>query len=256
MLRDAYRRRDTSPRRGGDPVNQVMTTTVRHLAIASMFCLAAGCSNVPQEVVDLSKVVGEDMAALHESYRDLIRQRFSDIRQQRLAWVNDVWAPRFLEKFIERGRLVEIATGKVVFDSDKGTFVKPTPGKEKVELLDSVQSWAEEAIFQIEEKRKKLVEPVNKDEKDLLASVDQAFANIFRGNAVITAHLNSLRKVQASQDDVLKDLNLKDLRLKINSQLAAASKKAELTTNEISDLEKDLKDAIPTIEKVKGKLRK
>ena len=200
-------------------------------------------------------MMGQNLAAVHESDRELIKQHFANIRQQRLDWLDDEWIPKFLGKFLVKGRLVDVATGKTVFDRDAAKFVDPTPGREKAQLLDSVQAWTEEAMIQIDKKRKEIVEPVDNDEKELLASVDEAFARLFRGNAAITAHLNSLRKVQGAQDDILKALDLKDLRQQINEQLAKASDKAKLTSGEVDRLQKELDGkVVPAIGKVKDKL--
>ncbi len=106
-------------------------------------------------------------------------------------------------------------------------------------------TWTEEAQSQIDKKHAEIVAPVDQAEKELRTSVDDAFAILFRGNATITAHLNSLRKVQGAQDDVLKALNLKDLRQKINEQLAKASEKVKLTTDDLDKLQKGLEKEKP-----------
>jgi len=92
-----------------------------------------------------------------------------------------------------------------------------------------------------------LIAPLTSDEKQLREQVKQAFANITRSNATITAHLNSLREVQEVQDEVLKSLNLKELRDKINSQLVNASEKAK------KGLEK-IKEADAKVDKAAKKL--
>lgn len=228
---------------------------IRRLIFALITMLImAGCANVPQEVVDLSTTIGEDMAAVHQSHRQLIKQHFANIREQRLEYLEATWTPRYLQKWVVEGHLVQIANGKEVFDEVNEKFVVPTRGSESAQLLKSVQLWADAAIADIESKRAKLLGPVDSDERDLMASVDEAFARLFRGNAAITAHLNSVRKVQGAQDDVLKALNLKDLRTQINAALAKASEKAKLTKEELDDLEKDIQKAQPKVEKIKKRV--
>jgi hypothetical protein len=224
--------------------------------LAVFVTLFAACANVPQEAVDLSRLTGDNMAVLHESHRTLIKQHFANIRQQRLVWIDDVWAPRFIQKWIAEGRLVDLATGKIVFNEARDEFVAPTRGQEQGQLLTSVHSWAQAAIEELEDKRKKLIAPVDKDELELLASVDEAFKVMFRGNAAVTAHLNSLRKVQGAQDDILEALNLKSLRTKINQGLANASAKAALGKEEMDELNADLEKTKPRIEQLKQKLRR
>ncbi len=227
----------------------------RTLISCLCFCALGACANVPQEVVDLTAVVSEDVANLQESYRELIKQHYENVRGQRLAYFEDEWSPLFLEKLIAKGRLVEIANGQIVWDADKQAFASPAPGREKIQLLESVQAWSEEAVYQLGKKRKELIDPIDKDEKELRVSVDEAFARVLRGNAVVTAHLNSLRKVQGAQDELLEALKLKDLRVKINQKLAAASTKAELTADEIAKLKSDLDEIAPEVGKVRNKIR-
>jgi hypothetical protein len=229
---------------------------LKALLAATSLLLATGCSNIPQEVVDLSNVLGENMGAVHASHKQLIRQHFANIREQRLEYLNEVWVPYYLDRLIAKARLVEIASGKVVFDRETETFVTPTPGRAKVQLLDSVLAWSEEAVDTIEMKRKELIEPVDADEKELILSVDSAFETIFRGNAAITAHLNSLVKVQKAQDDVLKVLHMPDLRVQLNDQLVKAAEKSRLTFQEIQDLDKALEEVAPKVSDIKRKLRK
>jgi hypothetical protein len=74
----------------------------------------------------------------------------------------------------------------------------------------------------------------------LAASVDEAFARLVRANAIITAHLNSLRKVQEVQDEALQRLKLKDMRDKINQHLISASESAADAIKKIQKAEKPL----------------
>ena len=171
--------------------------------------LFLGCASVPKEVVELSYTVGQDLNAVHSSYRELIRTRFDDIRAQSMTFLETRWIPNLLKDFIQRGELIQ---------SVKGSDPKM--------VLEDVGVWVEVAIEMIETKKRELIDPIDNDEQELLRSVDEAFFRLTRVNAVITAHLNSLRKVQEVQDDALKALKLKELRDKINQGLISASDKA------------------------------
>lgn len=171
--------------------------------------LFLGCASVPKEVVELSYTVGQDLNAVHSSYRELIRTRFDDLRTQTVTFLETRWIPNFLKDFIQRGELIQ---------SVKGSDPKV--------VLEDVGVWVEVAIEMIETKKRELLDPIDNDEQALLRSVDEAFFRLTRANAVITAHLNSLRKVQEVQDDALKALKLKELRDKINQGLISASDKA------------------------------
>ncbi|GAH58718.1 unnamed protein product, partial [marine sediment metagenome] len=147
---------------------------------------------------------------IHFSYKELIHTYFDNLRIQTITFLETSWIPAYLEDYIQTGDLVNIAR-----DSD------PTL------VLEGVQDWVEFAMEKIEKKRRELIDPINSDEVALLKIVDEAFSNLIRANATITAHLNSLRKIQEVQDDVLKAMNLKELRDKINKALAGASDRAK-----------------------------
>ncbi len=186
----------------------------------------AGCAHVPAEAVKLSYQVGQDLPRLHESYDNLIHERFEDFRARRKAYLEEVWAPDFLSRWIEKGRLVDIAKGTIVWSFDTASFIKPTPGNEKMQLLTTINEWSAQAVGKIEKKRKELLDPLDRDEKELRRQVQEAFTRVMQANAYITAHLQSLRNVEEAQDEALKALGIKDLRDSINKALAKASDEA------------------------------
>lgn len=207
------------------------TFAIRNFAIklmAAFACAAilSACTTVPKEVVEMSYVVGEDMAALHQSHKALIAEHYKSLRVQRERYLQERWIPFYLSSWIGKGRLVDIAQGKVVWSSEKRTFVPPTPVTAQAQLLDSVLAWSESAIADIEDKRASLMGPLDKEEKTLLASVEEAFRRAERGNAAITAHLNSIRKVQQVEGEFMKALGIKDMREEIMKTLADSSNRA------------------------------
>lgn len=179
-----------------------------------------GCATVPKEVVELSYTVGQDLEALHLSYRTLIEMHFDGLRAQPVDFLEKRWIPAFLQDFMQSGQLIQIARGS-----------------DSMQVQEDVQAWVEVAIETIEEKKRELLDPIDKDEKELLESVDEAFARVIRANATITAHLNSIRKVQEIRDDALRALNLNELRDRIDEGLASASQKAEAALEKFKELE-------------------
>lgn len=189
---------------------------------AIIYCslLIFGCASIPKEVVELSYTVGKDLTALHSSYRTLIQSHFQGLRSQTIIFLETRWIPTYLRDFIKEGELIESAKGE----------------DPKV-VLEDVQIWTEVALEEIEDKKREMLEPINNDEKELLNIVDDAFTRIINANAVITAHLNSLRKVQEVQDEALASLELKDLRDRINDRLISASDKAQNAIEKMKKVE-------------------
>lgn len=207
------------------------------VSIVLFLFLSTACAEIPKEVVELSYGMGQDLNAVHQSYRELITSRFEDFRRQRLEYVNNRWAPEFIRGWVKKGRLVEVAKGEVVFSTELNDFVRPDPDRAEQQMLRTVNLWSRTAIAKIEEKKKSLIDPLNADEKELLATVDTAFERLYIANTTITAHLNSIREVKEVQDDALKALNLKELQEKINDLLVKASDKAAAFREDVEKAE-------------------
>lgn len=209
-------------------------------SMAAFACVAilSACTTVPKEVVEMSYVMGEDMAALHQSHKALIAEHYKNLRAQRERYLQERWIPAYLSSWIGKGRLVDIAQGKVAWSPEKRTFVPPAPATAQAQLLDSVLAWSESAIADIEDKRASLVGPLDKEEKSLLASVEEAFLRAGRGNAAITAHLNSMRKVQQVEGEFMKALGIKDMREDIMKTLADSSNRAGKALEEVQRADK------------------
>ena len=221
------------------------------LTLLSLGLLFADCTTVPKEVVVLSYRMGEDLSALQASYLNLVHRFFGTLREERTRYLDEEWTPVFIKDWCLKGRLLDVAKGDIVWSDEAGNFVKPIQGKEKEGLLFTVRSWSLAAVKKIEAKKDALLEPLDDQEAQLVSWVNDAFERFFRGNAVITAHLNSLRKVQEVQDDALAALHLKDLRDKINDALATASDTAITTLEGIKkadgigqEIKKTIKDGL------------
>jgi hypothetical protein len=191
--------------------------------------------------------MGKDLEAINTSYDKLIHQYYENLRDQRRAYLDDIWYPRFIANWREDGELVAIAKEERIWSEEKQQLVSVPAGSEPKESLTTLNDWVNYALYAYEEKESELLSPLNIDEERLREQVKQAFINLTRANATITAHLNSIREVQEVQDEALRALNLDELRDKINEQLINASEKAK------KGLEK-VKEADEKVEKTARKL--
>ena len=215
---------------------RLCTILVLCVVVASL--VLGGCATVPKEVVELSYLVGRDLNALHASYDKLIHDRYEDFRKQRMDYLENVWKSHYIRNWVADGKLIETAKGEVVWDEAEAGFVEVaatdrTKPANVTKQLNTVLDWADTAVYFIEQKTSQLIEPLNEEEKRLRDDVREAFARVVRGNAHITAHLNSLRKVHEVQDELLEALDIKDLRDRINNVLIKASQTAETGLEEI-----------------------
>ncbi len=181
-----------------------------------------GCATVPPEAPELSYTVGQDMQVLQESYRKLIRAYFDALRQQVNQAIDNVYVPAFISNFVEGGKLVQHA-------QDNRT--------------DLVEFWAREAVGKIDAQRAKRLVPLNKAEAELMNDVDTAFERAIHANAIVTAHLNSVREVQEEQSKILEALGVEELRQKINNTLAKVSDETAEINEDIAKVSKALTGA-------------
>lgn len=175
--------------------------------LAVIILLVYGCAGrVPGEVLDLSNTMGEDLKALHHSYRQLIAAHFDSLRRQTDSFMENQWIPVFIKDFIDRGNLVQMVQS-------------PPDGQGETGVTD----WVTAALGAIGEKRNQLMKPLDEEEKKLLEMVDSSFNLLNQANAKIHAHLKSLAKVEESTAGVFDIRDLKGLREKINTGLAASA---------------------------------
>ncbi len=226
----------------------------RRFFLASLLLVIVGCASIPKEVVELSYRTGEDLAALYESYDKLIHEYYDKMRDERLAYLDEIWYPRFLQNWMEGGELLAIAMGDKIWSEKDSNLIATPSGADPQETLIAVRDWVDYALYSYEVKENILLEPLNEDEAALRREVEMAFRQVMRANATITAHLNSIREVKEVQDEALEALHIKDLRDKINNALVKASdsaasglEKVRQLDESVDDLTEQVKSAAKTI---------
>jgi len=160
-------------------------------------------------VVELSTTVGEDIKALHLSYRALIVTHFDSLRAQTDSFIKDRWLPVFIDDFMKRANLAQ--------------EVQTAPPGQAGPL---VSEWVAVAMETVTAKRDQLMKPIDEEEKKLLEMVDNSFGLLTRANAKISSHLESRSKKKNLLEEALNMDDLKGLREKISGGLAAATQLA------------------------------
>lgn len=220
---------------------------IKKLLFAILILVAEGCATVPVEVVELSYATGKDLQSLYTSYDVMTHQLYENMRSQRLAYLDDVWYPKFLEEWRDDGELIAIAKGDKVWSISKEKLISTPPGTGDTEKLQTLSDWITFALYAYENKEEELLNPLDRDEVTLRADIKQAFDRIIRANATITAHLNSLREVQKVQDEALEALDLKELRDQINDGLINVSKNAEDALKKIKEEDSKIESTVSII---------
>lgn len=233
-----------------------MTSIVRKLRNISLVILVViteGCATVPKEIVELSYITGKDLQSIYVSYDTMIHQFYENMRSQRRVYLDDVWYPRFLENWRDDGELIAIAKGEKIWSVTDEKLILTPAGSDPVEKLNTLNDWVTYALYAYELKESNLLKSLNDEEKELRIQVKQSFDRLIKANATITAHLNSLRKVQEVQDEALEALDIKQLRDNINDSLINASKKAEESFKKVKEADSKIDDLVLTIDTLKQK---
>lgn len=216
----------------GDALNLLSRYLILLLALTSI-----GCLTVPREVIQLSARTSSDIQSLHNGYRSLVRKHFTALRKIREQAFSERILRPFIEDSIKEGRLLEIVQGKVVWSSEKDIFVDPYPTKASIQKLDSLRIWNREVAEGIEKLRKESFSDLDTSESKVLDEVDRAFGNVIRGTTSLHGYLISIQKVDTAQNEILKEIGLEDLPMKINDDLDKASAQAEEWTTKVNDVE-------------------
>jgi hypothetical protein len=131
------------------------------------------------------------------------------------------WLPAYIDDFMKAGDL-----------RGRSQTVDPKERAQRVNV------WVQVAMEEAEDKRKELMSPIDTDEALLLKEVDEGFALLKKANSKVTAHLESMKKVGESREEIVKLFKLDGLRQKIHQVMGGASKRFEETKKE---LEKSVK---------------
>lgn len=194
-----------------------------------IFFLTSGCrSHLPKEVVDLSTTVGEDMKAMHQSYRALIKTHFNSLRLHAENYIKHRWLPVFIDDFIKKTNLVQM--------------IRTTVPDQQQGVNQKVTDWVTVAMETTAKKRRELMTPINEEEKKLLEMVDNSFNLLLKANDKISSHLKSHSKIKEQSGLDLNIFDLKGLREKINKGLDSATKRV---TGSLEQKEKEEKPNSP-----------
>jgi len=226
---------------GGPPQSAMLAGAIlpRLLTVTTLLislALGFGCATVPRESVELSTTVGRDVAEVHRAHRELAVQYFKRLVGDINTFIDEVYRPYTIKQAIEDFELLT----KIQEASQPGA---------SLDVLDVLRVFVEEVAREIEEFRRELLGPVEIQRDEALASLDAAYLQIQNANSIVTGHLASVRKVQDVQDELLKKVNLSDLRRRFIEGTVALS-------DQVHDLVERARTREESVESIEMKLKK
>ena len=251
----------------------------RGLILAVLFCvIAAGCISVPKQTVELAEVTDQQIAELQKSHILFVQTYYQKLRDEANNFVDQRWTPLFLSKAVQHEQFrKDLDTAYLISNMDVSQISvkwkgQPIPETQEKAILSGVENaikdyrgqlgqvlldFSQEAQNQINIMRKKLISPINSQERMVINEINAAYADLQRSQAVIKGYLSSAVELKEQQELVAKKLGaltkskeLMDASLKANdvlSEILRGTKEAENTVNEFLD---EMKKTEENIEKI------
>ena len=234
-----------------------------------MSVFATACASVPKQAVTLSAAVGTRLADMESAHEKAISGYFQLTRERVESFLADRWIPDYLGALVKEGNFVNVLITAKGMKDDQETTVKAeldkagVPKASQPEILASINSafanpergrlallFSEQAIHDIEAKRRSLIDPINAQEKQALTELRSAYAQLIEAQSTITGHLSSVQKVTEAQDEAIAKLGLLrqrdaaiDKAININEEVGGILNKGKTAIETLKDLEARLKPA-------------
>lgn len=218
------------------------------LCAAAALGLAA-CADVPQETVELSDLVSQDMAEMQRAHRDLATVYFDQNRQTINDFIDNTYSPALTQ---------EALTRRIPAFGNK-TFVEHLRDSAAVPdntALRLMQGFIRRQQRETEAKRRELLDPLEQQRRDYMAAIDASYQRMQRGYSVVAGHLASIRQVQVAQDEILADVGAEGLRERITSTLTRLSDDIAKITSEAESKADSVGDAVAKVQALREGLDK
>lgn len=251
----------------------------RGLVLAILFCvIAVGCISVPKQTVELAEVTDQQIAELQKSHIRFVQTYYDKLRDEANNFVDQRWTPLFLSKAVRNAEFRKDLDGAYLISNMNVSQIsvkwkgQPIPEAQEKAILSGVEKaitdyrgqlgqvlldFSKEAQNQINIMRKKLISPINSQERMIINEINAAYADLQRSQAAIKGYLSSAVELKEQQELVAKKLGaltkskeLMDVSLKANdvlSEILRGTKAADATVNEFLDGMRETKENIEKI---------
>lgn len=187
-----------------------------------LICLISSCVSIPKETVTLSKTLGNDLVILHNTNRNTIQLYYQKIKNDINKLIDDVYAP-FVIHFVLKKELKSYNNKIPSLYGDIENAGRKQTKEATEKAIEVMQKFQEAAKFQIDSKRKELLEPIIEQENKVIEKINLSYENAIYANATITAYLISVKKVKDSRNQALNAVGVNSEELKISERLTKLS---------------------------------
>lgn len=215
------------------------------IAIISMLILVAGCAQVPKEAVELSATVGRDLAEMRKSHTELVKIYYEGLIKNINQFIDNVYLPYQIQK-----TLSDEAIKQDMLASIEAASREDATGQSQKDAFQKLKFFHLIIHEEVEDYRKIKLAPVNEQYKSVLNGINESYEQIHYANSIVTGHLASIVKVHDTQNEILEELDLKDLRTKVGSNVANISDQIAELTDKAKRKESDLEEIVTKFEEV------
>jgi hypothetical protein len=171
------------------------------LGLACVLALLVGCTEAPRQTVELSNTVGRDLLEVQRAHRELATRYFDRIK----ADINNFVDTKYRTYLIQS----TLKDPQFRFMDRFQASLRPDA---RVDAVSFMEIYSGTVIKRIEDFRRDMLAPVQKQERQFLADLDDAYQRLNAGNATVTAYLASTVKVSDAQNQLLATLGAPNLR--------------------------------------------
>lgn len=224
------------------------------IKVLGLALIMTACVSIPKETVTLSKTLGEDLAILHSSHRNMVLIYYGQIKTDINSFIDEKYAP-FIINYVLKAELANYQSGA---ESIYGAIhdAAEVGNKEKTdEALVVMQEFLEAARNQISKKRGELLDPILKQENEILNKIDQSYHNAIYANATLTGYLESVQKVKKSQSEALSIIGLEGADEEVTNRLIQLSDLVNTTVKQGKEIDIKSDDAYKQMEEITKKIK-
>jgi hypothetical protein len=258
-----------------------MRTVVPRRAVYLFLCLATlgtACIKAPPATVELSEVVGEQIAQMQTSHEEFARLYYAKLREDVERFLAEKWIPSFLAKAVENPGFrtdldlsyevaslapediqprLSIPDGALSPEAEAWLHqgIEQAIENQRAELGHVLIGFGEEALHQIQLQREEMLKPLQEQEAFILKELREGYADLQRAQAAIKAYLASAVRLQEERDVVLKKLGLLDQQQKVLDTAMTLGDQARRLLDKAEDAEEGIAKYKSLLEKGLGKLR-
>ncbi len=229
-----------------------MKTGILPVIIVSI--ILASCVSVPKETVTLSRVLGNDLVAMHNSHRQLTSLYFERIKDDINQFVDDVYSP-FVIHYVLNVEMERYKAGEASLFSTIENAARIEGIAESEETLNTMLEFQKAATMQTQALRQELLAPVTAQERQVIEAVNMSYDQAIRANLTITGYLESVRKVKESQQEALAVVGLQGTDSLITGRLLRVSELVNAAVKKGKEIDVKSDEAILRIEEISNQIK-